>query len=54
MLGSVETFSGGLFHFEVGEGGSAVAVPWEDLSMEEFVTREANFHEGAKGFSSII
>ena len=29
-------------------------VTWEDLSMEEFIMREENFHEGAAGFSSII
>ena len=27
---------------------------WDDLSMEEFIMREENFHDGAAGFSSII
>ena len=31
-----------------------MGVTWEDLSMEEFIIREENFHEGATGFSSII
>ena len=29
-------------------------VTWEDRSMEEFITREENFHEVGAGFSSII
>ena len=45
----MQTFLGGLFRVEGGEG-----VMWEDLSMEEFIMREENFHEGASGFSSII
>ena len=30
-----------------------VGVMWEDLSMEKFIMREENFHEGAARFSSI-
>ena len=37
-----------------GGGGSGGGVTWEDLSMEEFIMREENFHEGGAGFSSII
>ena len=35
-------------------GGDGSGVKWEDLSMEEFIMREENFHEGGAGFSSII
>ena len=34
--------------------GLGDGVTREDLSMEEFVMREENFHEGGVGFSSII
>ena len=37
----------GTFHV-TGEG-----VTWEDLSLEEFIMREENFHERDAGFSSI-
>ena len=29
-------------------------VTWEDISMEKFIMREENVHEGGAGFSSII
>ena len=29
-------------------------VTWDDLSMEEFIMREENFHEEGAGFSSIM
>jgi len=29
-------------------------VNWEDISMEEFVMGEENFHKGGPGFTSII
>ena len=29
-------------------------VTWEDFSMDEFIMREENFHEGSAIFSSII
>ena len=42
-------------HFRVGVGvGRGKEVTWEDLSMEEFITSEENFHERSAGFSSII
>jgi len=47
-LGNVQSFLGEILRVE-GEG-----VTWEDLSMEEFVMREENFHEGAAEFSGII
>ena len=34
--------------------GGESRVTWEDLSMEEFIMREENFHEGGTGFSSIV
>ena len=37
-----------------GGSGSRERITWEDLSMEEFIMREENFHEGGAGFSSII
>ena len=43
-----ETFS----HW--GWSGSGEKVTWEVLSMEEFIMREENFHEGALLFSRII
>ena len=47
LFGSLQTFSG-----EFLTGGEWVT--WEDLSMEEFVVGEKNFHEGSAGFSSIV
>ena len=35
-------------------GGLGEGLTWLDLSMEEFIIREENFHEGSAGFSSII
>ena len=29
-------------------------VTWEDLSMEEFIMREENFHEGGAGYPSVV
>ena len=37
-----------------GGSGPGEGVMWEDLSMEEFIMRKENFHEGGAGFSSII
>ena len=37
-----------------GWGGGGSGVTWEVLSMEEFIMRQENFHEGCEGFSSII
>ena len=45
-------FRGTFSHW--GGSGSGELVTWEDLSMEEFIMREENFHEMATGFSSII
>ena len=44
---------GVLFHVWVGVGRGE-GVTWEDLSMEKFIMREENFHEGGAGSSSII
>ena len=53
LLGIAQTFTGG--HFRFGEGGRREeVVTCEDLSMEEFITREENFHEVDAGFHSII
>ena len=41
----------GTFHVK---GGSREAIMREDRSMEEFITRDGNFHEGAAGFFNII
>jgi len=41
--------SGGLFRVEGEEEAT-----WEDLSMEQFIMREENFHEGAARLLSII
>ena len=35
-------------------GDRGEGVTWENLSIEEFIMREENFHEGGTGFSSII
>ena len=43
-------FSGGFFVVR----GSGEGIKWENLSMEEFIMREENFHKGGPGFSSII
>ena len=37
-----------------GGSGSGEGVTREDLSMEEFITREESFREGGTEFSSII
>ena len=37
-----------------GGGRSGEGVTWEDLSTEEFIMREENFHEKGARFSSII
>ena len=34
--------------------GRRDGVTWENLSMEEFIMRKENFHEGGTEFSSII
>ena len=34
--------------------GPGEGVKWEDLSMEELIMGEKNFHEECAGFSSII
>ena len=44
-------FSGGVFLVKRGRGEG---VTWEDLSTEEFIMMEENFHEGAAECSSII
>ena len=44
-------FSGSIFP---GGGGGGVGVTRKDLSMEESIMGEENFHEGGAGFSSII
>ena len=49
----MQTFSGKLFRVEVGLG-LGKGIMWKDLSMEEFIIKEENFHEGDTGFSSII
>ena len=46
FLGSVQTLSGGLFGWGRGYAG--------ELSMEEFVMVEENFHVGGTGFFSIF
>ena len=33
---------------------SEEGLTWEDLSIEDFIMWEENFHEGGAGFSSII
>ena len=43
----------GLF-FVLNGGGSAKWVTWEDISMEEFIMREDNFHEGGAGFLALF
>ena len=40
--------------FLVGGGVEKKEICWGELSIEEFVMREENFHEGRAGFSSII
>ena len=49
-----DVFRGRLFCVVGGGGGSGKGVQWEHLFMEEFITREENFHEEAAGTSSII
>ena len=51
--GYYEVYFRGAF-FVLGWEWVGVRVTWEDLSMEEFIMREDNFHEGGVGFSSII
>ena len=34
--------------------GQREGVTWEDLSMEEFIMREENFHEGAQDFLALF
>ena len=34
-------------------GGGGSGVTWEDLSMEEYIMREENFHEGVQDFLSL-
>ena len=43
----------GAFHVGVGVG-MGEGITWEDLSIEEFIMREENFHEGGARFSGII
>ena len=45
-----DVFQGKLFR----AGGQGERDTWEDLSMEEFIIREVNFHEGVTGFLRII
>jgi len=42
--------------FFSGSGGveSIEGVKWEDISMEDIITGEENFHEGGAGFSCTI
>ena len=41
--------------FALGVGiGRDDGVIWEDSSMDEFIMREENFHEGGAGFTSVI
>ena len=42
----------GLFCIGVGMGQGEVT--WENLSMEEFIMREDNFHEGAQDFLALF
>ena len=40
--------------FVLGGGGSGKGVTWEDISMEEFIMREDNFHEGGAGLLALF
>ena len=46
-----EVFRGTFSRWGGSEGGG---LRGEDLSVEELIMREENFHEGGAGFSSII
>ena len=52
FLGKCTDVFGGTFC--VGMGVQVEGTMWEDLSMEEYIMKEENFHEGGAGFSSII
>ena len=51
IMKCTDVFSG---TFSPGGDGSGEGIMWEDLSMEEFFTREENIHERGAGFFSII
>ena len=58
VIGKCTEVLRGTSHATRGSGvegtGWGEGITWDDLSMEEFIMREENFHDGAAGFSSII